>query len=102
MENQDFKHIMWPSIEGFQHVYKNVKTYPDHYPQPDPDCSIIQYVPKVKLHGTNAAIQCKNGKVVAQSRETLLVNGADNSGFAKWVESTKEYWKRFENICFFG
>lgn len=95
----ELKHIPWPSIEGFNNIRKFFKTAPQEVIKFD---SLVGYRSKVKLHGTNAAIQIKDGQVVAQSREQLLVNGADNAGFAKWVESTKEYWKRFENICFFG
>lgn len=96
----ELKHIAWPSIEGFHNIRKYFKQCPVESAKFD---FPVPYSAKVKLHGTNAAVQCHDdGTVVAQSRETLLVAGADNAGFAKWVESTKEYWQRRAGSCFFG
>ena len=56
--------------------------------------STVLYRAKVKLHGTNAAIQCHaDGRVIAQSRTSELSVGNDNAGFAAWVKAHEEYWR---------
>jgi hypothetical protein len=97
--------VAWTEIESFHNVRKFMKAYPENLN----GNSTVLYRCKVKLHGTNAAIQVHaDGNVVAQSRTAELVNGADNAGFAKWVESTKEYWKNIslpvgtEGVIIFG
>jgi hypothetical protein len=47
----------------------------------------------ILVHNSNAGIRIKDGEVVAQSRTQLLSLTNDNAGFARWVESTKDYWK---------
>jgi hypothetical protein len=50
---------------------------------------------KVKLHGTNAAIQIKkDGSIIAQSRARILSSLDDNCGFATWVEKNSEELKK--------
>jgi hypothetical protein len=52
---------------------------------------VVEYRGKVKLHGTNAAVQVTSEGVVAQSRTQLIAPGkTDNAGFAAWVETVKE------------
>ena len=48
----------------------------------------VMYKAKVKLHGTNAAVQRTEGGVVAQSRNEVVTSG--HYGFAKWLEDNKE------------
>lgn len=79
--------VSFPSIEGFYNVVKFTKSYPYLADRP------IVYKGKIKLHGTNAGIRIKDGEVVAQSRTQLIYPTSDNAGFAKWVESTKDYWQ---------
>lgn len=81
------KFVSFPSIEGFFNVVKFTKSYP-HYAN-----DVYTYNGKIKLHGTNAGIRIKNGEVVAQSRSQLIYPTSDNAGFAKWVDTTKDYWK---------
>lgn len=86
--------ISWTEIDNFHTVRKTLKTYP----QLLCDVSKVKYKAKVKLHGTNAAVQIDyNGKVRAQSRTSLLAStGPDNAGFAKWVEEhVEEFRARF-------
>lgn len=78
----------WPEIEAFH----NVRKFTHHYPELV-EGGVVTYRPKVKLHGTNAAIQIhKDGTVVAQSRTNVITPQNDNMGFASWVEANKECW----------
>ncbi len=97
------KLISWPSIKGFA----NLRTFFNQeglllefeklVKEP------IEYRAKIKLHGTNAGIQIhEDGTVIAQSRESLLINGADNYGFAKFVEAKKEALQHLKDYCIFG
>jgi len=59
-----------------------------------PSSGRVSYRPKVKLHGTHAAIRIDSvqheGTVTAQSRTRDLTVGEDNFGFASWVEHYSE------------
>lgn len=49
----------------------------------------------VKLHGTNAGVTLtKTGEMYAQSRENVITIEKDNAGFAFFVESNKESFKK--------
>ncbi|HEV8658924.1 MAG TPA: RNA ligase family protein [Thermoanaerobaculia bacterium] len=87
-------HIPWPDIEGFHTVRKSVQKYPELLGGAD----LIRYRAKVKLHGTNAAVQLRDGKVFAQSRTQIISPTSDNAGFAAWVESRKAEWNRVEAL----
>ena len=50
------------------------------------------YVSKIKLHGTNAAVQIDNGNVLYQSRSRLISPGSDNAGFAAWASQYEAEW----------
>lgn len=86
--------ISWPDIEGFHNIRKAMSEAPAAL------CeswlsgrSQITYRGKVKLHGTNGAVQVlKDGSVYAQSRSAILdlEKGQDNAGFARWVLSQKD------------
>lgn len=93
--------VPWTEIEGFHNIRKFVKAYPDLL-NGNPK---VNYRAKVKLHGTNAGIQCHHdGKIVAQSRTAELAVGSDNAGFAKWVAENEEAWKAvaIKDIIIFG
>lgn len=99
----NIKHIAWPSINGFSTLRKFFMLLDLSQEFKDLVAEPIQYKAKVKLHGTNAGIQIhEDGTIIAQSRETLLVNGADNDGFAKWVETKKEELQSLRGYCVFG
>lgn len=77
----------FPSIEGFHNVKRFADAFPDALTGP------VAYRGKVKLHGTNAGIRIGSGGVVAaQSRTQIITPQSDNAGFARWVESTRDYW----------
>lgn len=61
----------WPSIEAFRSVAHNSASR-----------FVVPYRGKIKLHGTNAAIQFDGDVVAAQSRSRLITPDDDNLGFA--------------------
>lgn len=95
----DFKHF--PDIEGFHVAVKSGEYF--GFPT-------VHYRGKIKLHGTNAGVRIKDGEVVAQSRTQLITPTSDNAGFAKWVETRKDWFKNLpygdrvgsSNIAIFG
>jgi hypothetical protein len=78
--------IPWPDIQSFHNVRKSAEKYPEIL---GGRCT-VDYRPKIKLHGTNAAIQIRGDKVIAQSRTQIIGTGNDNCGFAAWAESNAE------------
>lgn len=89
----------WPDIEGFHNVRKATQKYPELC-GPSP---VVTYQSKVKLHGTNAAVQCHaDGTVVAQSRSGVITPENDNMGFARWVAENAEHWGNRSGLVFFG
>lgn len=82
--------VAWPEIEGFHHIRKHVRAYPDLLK----GTSKVSYKCKVKLHGTNAAVQVHlDGTVLAQSRSNIITPENDNAGFARWVQSQASQWR---------
>ncbi len=96
----------WPEIEGLVGVRKSLEalrsTIGEAYKLPT-----ITYRGKIKLHGTNAAVQIHpDGQVFAQSRTSIITPDNDNAGFAKWVNDNIDYFKTLndkkEVIIIFG
>lgn len=82
--------IAWTEIEALY----NVRKYTAAHPEILNGDSVVHYQPKVKLHGTNAAVQClANGTIVAQSRTNIITPQNDNAGFARWVHENEKFWK---------
>jgi len=78
--------MAWPEIESFHNIRKY--TSPAAHPEILNGNTIVDYRPKVKLHGTNAAVQVhEDGSIVCQSRESIITREKDNAGFAKWAHS---------------
>lgn len=84
----------WPEITAFH----NIRKFTHAYPELLNDNPVVNYKAKVKLHGTNAAVQCVNGEVLAQSRTNLITPESDNMGFARWVKSNEEKWSEVGKI----
>lgn len=85
--------IPWPEIEGFHNIRKF--TAASAHPEILNGNPVVNYRCKVKLHGTNAAVQLHaKGEVLCQSRESLLTPEKDNAGFARWALTNKEKWFR--------
>jgi hypothetical protein len=76
-------HVAWGSIELLHNVVKTA----EHL-----GIGTTRYHAKVKLHGTNCAVQITPTGPVAQSRNQLLTVDADHKGFAAWVASRAAFW----------
>lgn len=92
--------IAWPEITSFH----NIRKYTEAHPEILNNKSTVKYMPKIKLHGTNAAIQChKDGVIICQSRESIITPEKDNAGFARWVKSNEHLWqKNVRDVILFG
>lgn len=82
--------LSWPEIESFHNVRRAAVKYPGILG----GRSTVTYRGKVKIHGTNSAVQVRGDKVYCQSRTSMVAPGNDNQGFAAWVETVKEDWIR--------
>lgn len=80
-------HIPWGSIGLLPNALINVKAIADGGPAP-----VVVYRAKIKLHGTNCAVQRVGAEVHAQSRTTMLGPGSDPYGFAAWVQAHRGYF----------
>ena len=80
--------IPWSETQQFHQVRK----YTHDCPEILNSNPIVKYKCKSKQDGTQGAIKLflKDRRVIAQSREVVLVDGKDNAGFAKWVELNKD------------
>lgn len=88
------KFYTWPKIEGFH----NVRKFANSHPEILCDAPGVFYKSKIKLHGTNAAVQVhKDGTVVAQSRSQVITETNDNMGFARWVKQHESKWAESES-----
>jgi hypothetical protein len=93
--------IKWPSIDAFKYTRQYII-------DEDYIGESLDYVSKIKLHGTNAAIQIKGNEVGYQSRNRMLTPDNDNAGFAAWASQYEEEWrscsKAFdnENVIIYG
>lgn len=92
--------VAWTEIESFHNVRKFMKAYPENLN----NNSAVLYRSKVKLHGTNAAVQVHlDGTVVAQSRSAEISVANDNAGFARWLASTNpQDWSAAKGLIIFG
>jgi hypothetical protein len=71
------QHVSWGSIELLHNAIRTL-TLLNEQGRPFP---VIEYRAKVKLHGTNCAVQIADAGPVAQSRN-LILTPADHKGFA--------------------
>lgn len=85
-------HVKWPRIVSFHNVRKTVNQYPE---LTNGDSKVV-YRSKIKLHGTNSAIQFHDGVPYAQSRTQVLGSaedlekGNDNAGFRRFLHQHKK------------
>lgn len=97
--------IAWPEIEAFHHIRKFLRIDPTEWWRAKEQMhgtSTVTYKCKVKLHGTNAAVQVHtNGTIVCQSRESIITPEKDNAGFARWVHTNKDAWLDMVNRTFY-
>lgn len=98
--------MAWPEIEAFHNVRKFLRIDPTEWWRAKEQMhgtSTVEYKCKVKLHGTNSAVQVQtDGTVVCQSRTGLITPEKDNAGFARWVMSNKEPWREAMGHIIYG
>ena len=96
--------IKFPSIEQFRTIVANVNRrhnfvgldengeaiYDPTLPKPT-----LTFKGTVKLHGKNAGVSFNSGGYWVQSRENIITPEKDNAGFAFFVESNREVFKKF-------
>jgi hypothetical protein len=75
-------HVSWGSIELLHNVLRTLTQLHEDEGRPYP---VVRYRAKVKLHGTNCAVQITDQGVFPQSRTTMLTPESDLNGFAAWV-----------------
>ena len=85
--NLSARHVMWPSIELLHNVVTGMAKRREHLGD-EFVAPVVGYQGKVKLHGTNAAVQIVGGDVVAQNRKCILDKG--HYGFHEWVQQNRE------------
>jgi hypothetical protein len=104
------KLIKMPSIEQFRNVVANVDRQHNFvgldengdaiYDQTKPK-PVLTFKGSVKLHGTNASVAFHHGyekdgsEYWVQSKEKIITPENDNLGFAFFVETKKEAFKKF-------
>ena len=82
-------HVSWGSIELLHNVVRLLsRLNEDGAPFP-----VVRYRAKVKLHGSNCAVQVTPDGVFAQSRTTMLTPESDYKGFAAWVRAHEPYFQ---------
>lgn len=103
----------WPEIESFHNIRKFVRADPTEWWRSKEllsGTSTVTYRCKVKLHGTNAAVQMfpdyavgsgglPDKPIICQSRENIITPEKDNAGFARWAtEAFKERQKTYGGV----
>jgi hypothetical protein len=89
------KHISYPKIGQFKDIIREVQTHAA-YVGKDPEgnalydhtrlAPIIEFVGRVKIHGTNAGICSNASGTWYQSRERIITPIQDNAGFVAFCE----------------
>lgn len=93
-------HIAWSSIELLHNVIRTLNYLATLNSTPLPK---VTYKAKVKLHGTNCAVQIHPEGVYVQSRTGMLTPEDDLKGFAKWVKANEGYFRSLTpGITVFG
>ncbi len=98
--------MAWPEIEGFHNIRKFLRADPTEWWRNQEllsGTSTVQYRCKVKLHGTNAAVQYHiDDSIIPQSRTNVLTVENDNAGFARWVMQHKQTWEAARGMIVYG
>ena len=89
------EHIAFPEIQQFRNTIRTVRDRAEHDGVPLPT---LAFRGSVKLHGTNCSIVFPSeGGFYCQSRTQIIAPGkTDNAGFAAWVESNPDLFKRLD------
>ena len=94
----------WPSIEALHAVRETVAAEAELHGQ---DLPCLTYRSKIKLDGRNAGVQVGcDGKVICQSRGSVLSHTEDNLGFHHWFSKQNDFFESLaledEDIVLFG
>lgn len=81
--------VSWGSIELLHNVIRTLTHLHEDEGRPFP---VVRYRAKVKLHGSNCAVQVTGDGVFTQSRTTLLTPESDYKGFAAWVRDHRDFF----------
>lgn len=93
------QHVSWGSIELLHNCVRTL----GHLATQGQPLPTVEYRAKVKLHGTNCAVQITPDGVVAQSRTQLLTPEADYKGFATWAHVHRAYFAALQpDLVIFG
>jgi hypothetical protein len=96
------QHVSWGSIELLHNVVRTLT----HLNELGRAFPVVEYRAKVKLHGSNCAVQVTEGGedgIVTQSRTSLLTPEADYKGFATWSQAHATYFAQLpRGIVVFG
>lgn len=98
------KHIAYPKIQQFRNIVRDVRATASYVGKTEDGDAIfdesikqptITFRGTVKLHGTNASV-CYNyhDGIWVQSRNNIITPDSDNAGFASFIESRKDSFKR--------
>lgn len=82
-------HVSWGSIELLHNVIRTLTHLHEDEGRPFP---VVRYRSKVKLHGSNDAVQVTGDGLLAQSRTTMLTPESDYKGFAAWVHEHRSFF----------
>ena len=93
------QHVSWGSIELLHNVVRTLT----HLNELGHTFPVVEYRAKVKLHGSNCAVQVTDHGIVAQSRTALLTPESDYKGFATWAHAHEGYFAQLPHgIVVFG
>jgi hypothetical protein len=93
------QHVSWGSIELLHNVVRTLT----HLSELGRAFPVVEYRAKVKLHGSNCAVQVTGDGIVAQSRTALLTPESDYKGFATWTKAHEAYFAQLQpGIVVFG
>ena len=88
--------IKWPHIGQLHNVRRTLEAQAEFH---DKELPIVTYLAKVKLDGTNAALQVgPKGEIRAQSRTKLLTLTEDNHGFAHWLVAQDIFMQELKEV----
>lgn len=90
MVSSHVSHVSWGSIELLHNVIRTLTHLHEDEGRPFP---VVRYRAKVKLHGSNCAVQVTGDGLFAQSRTTMLTPESDYKGFAAWVREQRAYFE---------
>jgi hypothetical protein len=82
------QHVAWPSIELLHNTVRTVA----HLHDLGAAFPTVEYRAKIKLHGSNCAVQVAPDGRFAQSRTSLITPESDFKGFAAWALASDGYF----------